>query len=169
MDANAIAEKVKELAGRAAAERGLELVHAEYARGERSSWVVRVFIDRPGGVTHEDCAAISLRLGALLDVEDFIAAAYTLEVSSPGLERELYSLEDFRRFTGSLAKLKTSVPLGSQRNFRGRVAGVTEERVIFHDRTKGLVEIPFAIIAKTQLEIDLQDELRRAKEKENEF
>ena len=167
MDANAIAEKVKELAGRVAAERGLELVHAEYARGERSSWVVRVFIDKSGGVTHEDCAAISLRLGALLDVEDFIAAAYTLEVSSPGLERELYSLEDFRRFTGSLAKLKTSVPLGSQRNFRGRVAGVTEERVLFHDRAIGLVEIPFANIAKAQLEIDLQEELRHAKERES--
>jgi ribosome maturation factor RimP len=97
----------------------------------------------------------------VLDVEDFIQTAYALEISSPGLERELYKLGDYERFAGSLAKLKTDTPLGGQRNFRGRIAGVNENRVIFQDRTKGLVEIPFAMIAKARLEIDLQEELRR--------
>jgi ribosome maturation factor RimP len=160
MDTHAIVERVNALAGRIADERGLELVHTEFASG-----ALRVFIDKPSGVTHEDCAAVSLHLGTLLDVEDFIHAAYMLEVSSPGLERELYKLSDYERFTGSLAKLKTRAPRGGQRNFRGRIAGVQAERVIFHDRTKGLVEIPFAEIDKAHLEIDVREELRRAKEK----
>lgn len=164
MDAKAIEDKVGELVGRIAQERGLEVVRAEFVSGVREGMVLRVFIDKPGGVTHEDCAAISLHLGTLLDVEDFITVAYTLEVSSPGLERELYKLSEYERFAGSLAKLKTDSPLGNQRNFRGRIAGVKDERVLFHDRTKGLVEIPFAIIAKAQLEVDLQEELRRAKD-----
>jgi ribosome maturation factor RimP len=160
MDATAIAERVNELATRIAQERGLEVVHTEFVSGPRTP-VLRVYIDKPGGVNHEDCAAVSLHLGTVLDVEDFIQTAYALEISSPGLERELYNLGDYERFAGSLAKLKTDTPLGGQRNFRGRIAGVNENRVIFQDRTKGLVEIPFAMIAKARLEIDLQEELRR--------
>ena len=169
MDAKTISDKVRELVERIARERSLELVHVEFVSGTHKDMVLRVFIDKPDGVSHEDCAAISLHLGTLLDVEDFIQPAYTLEVSSPGIERELYKLSDYLRYAGSLAKLKTDTPLGGQRNFRGRIAGVTEERVIFQDRTKGLVEIPFAVVAKATLEIDLQEELRRAKEKPEEL
>jgi ribosome maturation factor RimP len=167
MDAKAIADRVGEIVERIAQERDLELVQVEFVSGTRKDMVLRVFIDKPGGVTHEDCTAISLHLGTLLDVEDFIQPAYTLEVSSPGLERGLYKLADYQRFAGSLAKLKTDTPLGGQRNFRGRIAGVTAERVLFQDRTRGLVEIPFAVIAKANLEIDFQEELRRAREKES--
>lgn len=167
MDAKAIADRVGEIVERIAQERDLELVQVEFVSGTRKDMVLRVFIDKPGGVTHEDCAAISLHLGTLLDVEDFIQPAYTLEVSSPGLERGLYKLTDYQRFAGSLAKLKTDMPLGGQRNFRGRIAGVTDERVLFQDRTKGLMEIPFAAIAKANLEMDFQEELRRAREKES--
>jgi ribosome maturation factor RimP len=75
--------RVREIAGRAATERGLELVHIEVAGGAHAP-IVRVFIDKPGGVTHEDCSEVSRHLGTVLDVEDFIPEAYTLEVSSPG-------------------------------------------------------------------------------------
>src|SRR6266403_3694761 len=110
-----IAGRVQEIAERVAIDHGVELVHAEVA-GPANKPIVRVFIDKPQGVTHEDCSAVSFHLGTILDVEDFIHSAYTLEVSSPGIERGLYKRDDYERFTGSLAKLRTQRPINGQRN-----------------------------------------------------
>src|SRR3989440_11174136 len=123
MEAASVAERIKEIAEQAAIDHGLELVHAEVA-GPEGHPVVRVFIDKPGGVTHDDCSEVSTQVSTVLDVEDFIHSAYTLEVSSPGIERGLYKLTDYERFAGSLAKIKTRVALGNQRNFRGRIIGI---------------------------------------------
>jgi len=153
MGQNSIAERVQELAERVAIDHGLELVHAEVA-GPENKPIVRVFIDKPHGVTHDDCSDVSLHLGTILDVEDFIHASYTLEVSSPGLERGLYKRADYERFAGSDAKLKTRQPIEGQRNFRGRILGVDENAVLFEDRTNGRVRIPFDIITKANLEVD---------------
>ena len=160
MGQNSIAERVQELAERVAIDHGLELVHTEVA-GPENKPIVRVFIDKPHGVTHDDCSDVSLHLGTILDVEDFIHASYTLEVSSPGLERGLYKRADYERFAGSDAKLKTRQPIEGQRNFRGRILGVAENDVLFEDRTNGRVRIPFDIITKANLEVDLSQELRR--------
>ena len=160
MGQHSIAERVQELAERVAIDHGLELVHAEVA-GPENKPIVRVFIDKPHGVTHDDCSDVSLHLGTILDVEDFIHASYTLEVSSPGLERGLYKRADYERFAGSDAKLKTRQPIEGQRNFRGRILGVDENAVLFEDRTNGRVRIPFDIITKANLEVDLSQELRR--------
>jgi len=160
MGQNSIAERVQELAERVAIDHGLELVHAEVA-GPENKPIVRVFIDKPHGVTHDDCSEVSLHLGTILDVEDFIHASYTLEVSSPGLERGLYKRADYERFAGSDAKLKTRQPIDGQRNFRGRLVGVDENDVLIEDRTSGRVRIPFDIITKANLEVDLGQELRR--------
>jgi len=160
MGQNSIAERVQELAERVAIDHGLELVHAEVA-GPENKPIVRVFIDKPYGVTHDDCSEVSLHLGTILDVEDFIHASYTLEVSSPGLERGLYKRADYERFVGSDAKLKTRQPIDGQRNFRGRLLGVQENDVIFEDRTNGRVRIPLDVIIKANLEVDLNQELRR--------
>jgi ribosome maturation factor RimP len=160
MGQNSIAGRVQELAERVAIDHGLELVHAEVA-GPENKPIVRVFIDKPHGVTHDDCSDVSLHLGTILDVEDFIHASYTLEVSSPGLERGLYKRADYERFAGSDAKLKTRQPIDGQRNFRGRILGVEENEVLFEDRTNGRVRIPFDIITKANLEVDLSQELRR--------
>jgi len=160
MGQDSIAERVQELAERVAIDHGLELVHAEVA-GPENKPIVRVFIDKPHGVTHDDCSDVSLHLGTILDVEDFIHASYTLEVSSPGLERGLYKRADYERFAGSDAKLKTRQPIEGQRNFRGRILGVDESDVLFEDRTNGRVRIPFDIITKANLEVDLSQELRR--------
>jgi ribosome maturation factor RimP len=100
MGNESIAARVQELAERVAIDHGLELVHTEVA-GPENKPIVRIFIDKPNGVTHEDCSEVSTHLGTILDVEDFIHAAYTLEVSSPGLERGLYKRADFERFAGS--------------------------------------------------------------------
>jgi ribosome maturation factor RimP len=165
MGSGSIEERVRDLAERVALDNGLELVHAEVA-GPEGKPIVRVFIDKPEGVTHEDCAAVSLHLGTLLDVEDFIHSAYTLEVSSPGLERGLYKLSDFERFAGSLAKIKMRQPLNGQRNFRGRIFRVEGDKIVFHDKTSGQVRLTFENIAKANLELDVEEEFRKAKERE---
>jgi len=165
VDPASVEERVRELAARVVADRGLELVHAEIASSGRTL-VVRIFIDKPAGVTHQDCSEVSLHLGTILDVEDFIHSAYTLEVSSPGLERGLYKRADYERFAGQLARLKARVPINGQRNFRGRILGVEDESVIFDDRTNGRVQVPLSSIAKANLEVDLEEEFRRAAERE---
>ena len=165
MGSESIEERVRTLADRAARDRGVELVHTEVA-GPEGKPVVRVFIDSLEGVTHQDCAAVSLHLGTLLDVEDFIHSAYTLEVSSPGLERGLYQLRDFERFAGSLAKVRVRQPLNGQRNFRGRIVGVEGNKVVFDDRTSGEVKLPFDDIVKANLELDVEAEFRKARERE---
>jgi ribosome maturation factor RimP len=159
-----VAERVREIAEQAAIDHGLELVHAEVA-GPEGHPIVRVFIDKPGGVTHDDCADVSLQIGTVLDVEDFIHSSYTLEVSSPGLERGLYKLADFERFAGSHARIRVRTPLNSQRNFRGRIIGTANQAVVLEDRTSGRLEIPFDGIARANLELDVENEFRQARQK----
>jgi len=161
MDPRSVAERVREIAEQAAIDHGLELVHAEVA-GPDGHPIVRLFIDKPGGVTHDDCSKVSLQLSTVLDVEDFIHSAYVLEVSSPGLERGLYKRADYERFTGSPARIKARSPINGQRNFRGRILGLKDDKVIVEDRASGRVEIPLAGIVKANLEADVESELRRA-------
>ena len=161
MTDGSIAERIEEIAGQVAIDHGVELVHAEVA-GPDNKPIVRIFIDKPNGVTHEDCSEVSQHLGTILDVEDFIHSSYTLEVSSPGLERGLYKRADYERFAGSQAKLKIRQPISGQRNFRGTLAGVEGENLIFEDRTSGRVLIPLQLITKANLEVDVKEELRRA-------
>ena len=160
MGEKSTAERVQEIAEQVTIDHGLELVHAEVA-GPENKPIVRVFIDKPNGVTHEDCSEVSIHLGTILDVEDFIHAPYTLEVSSPGLERGLYKQSDYERFAGSRAKMKTRQPIDGQRNFRGRLLGIEGDEVLFDDRTSGQVRVPFDWIKKANLEIDVDAELRR--------
>src|SRR5580765_2902696 len=150
MTDSSIGQKVQEIAERVAIDHGLELVHAEVA-GPENKPIVRVFIDKPQGVTHEDCSKVSLHLGTILDVEDFIHSSYTLEVSSPGLDRGLYKRVDYERFAGSMARVKTKRPIGNQRNFRGRLIGIDGDDVLFDDKTNGRVTIPLEAIAKANL------------------
>lgn len=160
-----IAARVEEIASRVCIDHGVELVHAEVA-GPDGKPILRLFIDKPAGVTHEDCAEISLHFGTILDVEDFIHSPYTLEVSSPGLERGLYKRADYERFVGHAAKLKSRVAIGGQRNFRGRILGLDGANVAFEDQTSGRVTLPFDDIVKANLEIDVEQEFRRAKERQ---
>ena len=163
MGSSSVEDRVQAIAERVAIDHGLELVHLEVAGPDNKS-IVRIFIDKPNGVTHKDCSEVSLHVGTVLDVEDFIHASYTLEVSSPGLERGLYKAQDYERFAGRLAKLKTRTPLNGQRNFRGRLLGITGEEVLFEDRTSGQLRIALDSIAKANLEFDVDQEFRRAQE-----
>lgn len=165
METAEVEERIRGIAERVTQEHGLEFVHAEVGVIGRSA-AVRVFIDKPGGVTHQDCSAISHHIGTVLDVEDFISNAYALEVSSPGLERGLYKREDYERFAGQTAKLKSRDAINGQRNFRGRILGVEGGKVVFEDKTSGRVLIPVDRVAKANLEIDVEEEFRLAAERE---
>lgn len=165
MDSGSVVERICQVAEQAAIDHGVELVHTEVA-GPEGHPIVRVFIDKPGGVTHADCSGVSTQIGTVMDVEDFIHSAYTLEVSSPGLERGLYKLADYERFAGSPARIKTRLAVNNQRNFRGRIVGTENDTVIFEDNTRGRVQIQFDSIAKANLEIDVESEFRRAREQE---
>ena len=165
MDQGSVADRIRHLAEQTAIDHGLELVHVEMA-GPEGHPVVRVFIDKPGGVTHDDCSDLSHHLGTVLDVEDFIHSAYTLEVSSPGIERGLYKLGDYERFAGRTAKIKSRVAQDGQRNFRGRIIGIDNDSVILEDRTTGRVRISVGDIAKANLEVDVDEEFKQARERE---
>ena len=165
MESRSVAERARDIAEQVAVDHGLELVHAEIA-GPDGHPIVRVFIDKPGGITHDDCSEMSLHLGTVLDVEDFIHSAYTLEVSSPGLERGLYKRADYERFAGSQAKIKVRTPVSGQRNFRGRIIGIDEQQVIFDDQTSGRVRLSIDGIMKANLEVDVDSEFRRAREQQ---
>jgi ribosome maturation factor RimP len=164
MGSNAVEDRVQAIAERVAIDHGLELVHTEVA-GPDNKPIVRIFIDKPNGVTHKDCSEVSLHVGTVLDVEDFIHASYTLEVSSPGLERGLYKRADYERFAGRPAKIRTRRPINGQRNFRGRLLGIDGAEVLFEDRTSGRVKIPLDSIAKANLELDVDEEFRRAQQR----
>ncbi len=157
-----IDEQIRKIAAQAAEENGIEFVHAEVV-GTNRNLTARVFIDKEGGVTHEDCALVSRQIEAILDAEDIVALSYTLEVSSPGLERGLYNLKDFEKFAGNLAKVKTETAIDGQKNFRGRIVDVEDEEIIFDDKTKGSVRFPYSVVAKANLEIDLEKELKSKK------
>ena len=155
-----VAEKIAEIGKKAAADKGVEFVHSEIA-GARRNLTVRVYIDKEGGVSIEDCTEVSRAMEEVLDADDLIPTAYVLEVSSPGLERGLYTLDDYRRFTGKKAKVKAEAGIKGQTNFTGRIVGVEDDEIVFEDKTSGPVRIPFSQIEKANLRVDLAEEFGR--------
>lgn len=128
---------------------GFELVEAELSGG-RHHRTLRVYIDRPEGVTVDDCAAVSRQLSAILDVEDPITGSYTLEVSSPGLDRPLVTPADFRRFQGAMIKVRLLNALDGRRNFTGRLLETTPESVVMQvDQER--FNLPLAAIERARL------------------
>jgi len=122
-------EKIREIAGRVARSSGLELVDLELQGGGKAR-MLRIYIDKPGGVTHEDCANFSREAGTIFDVEDVVGGgSYTLEVSSPGLDRKLSTADDFERFVGSLVKVTTRDPINGNRYFEGRLRAFQDTRL----------------------------------------
>ena len=109
---------------------GYELVGVEYQSGGRGGGLLRVYIDSADGITADDCERVSYQVSGVLDVEDPIPGHYTLEVSSPGLDRLLFRPEDFERFAGQLVKLRTAYPVEGQRRFKGRLQGIQGSNVV---------------------------------------
>ncbi len=122
-------DKIREIADRVAQSSGLEVVDLELLGGGKAR-MLRVYIDKPGGVTHEDCANFSREAGTIFDVEDAVPGSqYTLEVSSPGLDRKLSKAAEFQRFIGSLVKLTTLDPVNGNRHFEGRLKAFSDGRL----------------------------------------
>jgi ribosome maturation factor RimP len=157
MEGNAIVAEVGRIAVEAASELGVEFVHAETA-GTKRNLTVRIYIDKPGGVTVDDCSTFSRRVEAVLDETDLIPTSYMLEVSSPGLERQLYSLGDFQKFAGQRAKVKLADPIQGQNYLIGDIEGVEGQNVVFNDKSLGRVAIPYGQVAKANLRVDLAEE-----------
>jgi len=163
-------ERVREIAARVAASSGLEVLDIEFLGGGKAR-MLRVFLDKPAagtdplaGVTHGDCANFSREFGTILDVEDVMPGSYTLEVSSPGLDRKLVKAADYTRFTGSRVKLTTRQPVNDNRHFEGRLESFQDGRltldlsVASHKSRKKMgdaagqkVEIEFVNVEKANL------------------
>jgi ribosome maturation factor RimP len=154
--------RVQEIAERVAASLGLEVVEVEM-RGAGKARMLRIFIDKPAagaidkpvGVTHEDCANLSREVGTILDVEDAVpGGSYVLEVSSPGLDRKLSRAADFERVTGSRVKVTTQNPVNGSRHFAGRLESFREGRLTL-DMTPVSKKAKPGDAAAQKLEIDL--------------
>ena len=109
---------------------GYELVGVEYQSGGKGGGLLRVYIDSEDGISADDCQKVSYQVSGVLDVEDPIPGHYTLEISSPGLDRLLFKPEDFERFAGQLVKLRTTYPVEGQRRFKGRLQGMQDRNVV---------------------------------------
>lgn len=147
-------DRVRQIAMRVTASDGLELVDVEL-RGAGKGRMLRITIDKPGGVTHEDCAAVSREVGTILDVEDAVpGSSYILEVSSPGLDRRLVRPADYERFVGDRIKLITHEPIEGNRYFEGRLESFHEGRLTL-DLTAARKKHMKGSNAPRKLEIDL--------------
>ena len=148
-------DTIRSIAGRVSATRGLELVDVELGKAPGGQ-VVRVYIDKEGGIGLEELQAVSEEVSAILDVEDPVASAYTLEVSSPGLDRALKTESDYRRFAGRLAKLSSYELVDGRRHWTGRIVSCTEGTLTLRLEKEKNVEarIPFDKISHGRLEVE---------------
>ena len=155
-----VVERVREAAERVAGSYGLEIFDVQFRR-EAAGMVLRVRIDRPGpaasaeeSVSVDDCANVSRDLSAILDVEDTVPTAYTLEVSSPGLDRPLRGAADYERFTGRRAKLVVRTPVEGQGFFRGRLGGIDGGEVVIDTGDGRTRRVRIDNIARANLEVE---------------
>jgi ribosome maturation factor RimP len=154
-----VASQVTKVAEQIASSLGMELVDLEYMRVGRDM-VLRLFIDKEGGVTLDDCAGVSRELSEVLDVEDIIPDHYTLEVSSPGLDRPLKKVADYEKYKGRLVKIRTFEPLlddagNKRKTFLGELKGLENGIVLLKLKEGQGAAIPFEKIAKANLDFEI--------------
>jgi ribosome maturation factor RimP len=147
-----ISSRIEEIAQRVALSEGIEVVEVE-VKGGRKNQFVRISIDKPEGVSHADCELISHQVGTILDVEDVVPGQYTLEVSSPGLERKLLKPRDFERFQGKKAKVTLRAPVENQRHWEGVLAGFADG-VVSLEAAGRQIRFPFEQVEKANLKFE---------------
>jgi ribosome maturation factor RimP len=149
-----IASKIEGIAQRVAQSEGLELVEVE-VKGGGNNRFVRISIDKPQGVTHADCELVSQHVGTILDVEDVVPGGrYTLEVSSPGVERKLIRPSDFERFQGKKIKLALRSPVEERRNWEGTLAGFENGHIAVETAPGITMRFPLDQVRKAQLKFE---------------
>ncbi len=130
---------------------GYEFVGLEYLPQGKHS-LLRIYIDKAGGVTVDDCGTVSHQVSGVLEVEDPISGHYVLEVSSPGLDRPLFKFEDFERFSGNIVQIRLQTPLAGQRNFKGLLQGVeTADQLVELAIDEEIIRLPWERIEKARL------------------
>lgn len=154
MDARSITKEVIGLITPTIESMGYELIEAEY-QSEQGRWVLRLYIDQAEGITLKDCESVSRAVSALLDVEDVLPGRYSLEVSSPGIERPMRRIKDFEKYTGSVVKVRTTGKLGDRKNFTGVIEGVNGEDILLSENGE-MIRISVGDIFKARLkEVDI--------------
>lgn len=134
---------------------GVEFVELQLQQ-HKGRWLVRVFVDNDGGISLEDCRILSFEIGQLLDAENLIPASYILEVSSPGLDRPLKNLRDFRRQCRRMVTVFLHSPYLDKAQYTGRVAAVTESHLFLHSDTETPITIPFRSIDHGVVELEFK-------------
>jgi ribosome maturation factor RimP len=153
-DRAAVVDKVQEIAERVASDVGLEIVEVQMLGGGHAR-VLRIFIDKPGGVTHADCEYISQNVGTILDVEDVVpGSSYTLEVSSPGVERKLTRPREFERFVGQKVKVVLRQPVENQRHWVGDLKSFAEGIITLEPSPGRSVRFPLEQVEKANLKFE---------------
>jgi len=149
-----VASRIGEIAQRVTGSEGLELVEVE-VKGGGNHRFVRISIDKPEGVTHGDCELVSQQVGTILDVEDVVPGGrYTLEVSSPGVERKLTKPQDYQRFQGKKAKLVLRDAIEGRRNWEGMLAGMENGEISLETQPGKTLRIPFDQVQKANLKFE---------------
>src|ERR1051325_2931364 len=149
-----VASKIEEIAKRVAGSEGLELVEVE-VKGGGTHRFVRISIDKPGGVTHGDCELVSQQVGTILDVEDVVPGGrYTLEVSSPGVERKLIKPEDYQRFQGKKARITLRDAVAGQKHWEGTLAGYQDGEISLDTKPGTTIRFPFEQVTKAHLKFE---------------
>ena len=145
-------DRIRDAAERVARSLGMDVVDVEWKVGKDR--FLRVYIDKPGGVSHKDCEAVSNQLSAILDVDDLVPGPpYILEISSPGLDRKLTKPAEFQRFTGRLARITTTEPVENQKFFEGRLAGFADGNVQIEVKGR-VIALPMEGIRKANLVVE---------------
>ncbi|MCP4901767.1 MAG: ribosome maturation factor RimP [bacterium] len=146
-----------------AADEGLELLAVE-VNGSGSKLILRLIVDGPEGVTLDQCAAVSRQASSLLDVEDPATHGYTLEVSSPGLDRKLYSLEDYSRFSNRQVRVRMKPSYREHRTVVGQLLGIEGERIrVVPEGQDDAIELPFDEIFEARIEVDWKSIMKEGK------
>jgi len=142
------------VAARVTADRGYELVEVELKRAQ-GGHLVRLYVDKPAGIGLDELQSVSQEVSAILDAEDPIQGSYTLEVSSPGLDRPLRGEADYRRFAGSLARLSSYEPIDGRRHWRGRIVSCEDGVVTLALETEGTTaRVPLGKVAHGRLQVE---------------
>jgi ribosome maturation factor RimP len=150
----ALTEKIAEIAERVGKSEGIEVVETDFLGGGRQR-LLRFYIDKPEGVSHGDCETFSRKVGAILDAEDIVPGEnYTLEVSSPGVERKLNRPSDYERFTGKKAKIVTHEPVEEQKHWEGVLRGFENGQILIEPSEGRVIRIPLAAVKRANLKFE---------------